>query len=165
VRWFATHETDLSAEKFLGLFIEHYVRAHSIPTSIVSDRDVRFQSDFWRAFTKAMETRLRFSTAFHPQPDRLAENANDTVQTFLRAFAMSNVNTWDNLLTLAEFTYNASVHKVTQVTPFEAGLGYVPRLPIDFLLTPVRDATAGQKEAAEFTNKIEMRLREIRERL
>lgn len=101
MRWFATREANLIVEKFASLFIEHYVRAQGIPTSIVSDCDVRFQSNFWRAFTKAMGTRLRFSTAFHPQTDGLAEKANDTVQTFLRAYATSNVKAWDNLLPLA----------------------------------------------------------------
>lgn len=113
VHWFARREADLSAEKFASLFIEHHVHAHGIPTLIVSDRNVWFQSDFWRAFTKAIGTRLRFSTAFHPQTDGLAEKPNESIQTFLRAYATSNVNAWDKLLVLAEFMYNASVHKVT----------------------------------------------------
>jgi hypothetical protein len=46
VQWFATREADPTAKKFVMLFINNSVRTHGIPTSIVSDRDVRFQSAF-----------------------------------------------------------------------------------------------------------------------
>lgn len=81
------------------------------------------------------------------------------------AYAISNIKTWDNLLLLAEFTYNATACKVTRVARFEADLGYILYLPIDFLLIPTRNMTAGQEEAASFTAHIEARLHEICERL
>ena len=34
--------------------------------SIVSDRDPRFTTHFWKSFQKAMGTRLTMSTTFHP---------------------------------------------------------------------------------------------------
>jgi hypothetical protein len=33
---------------------------------------------------------------------------------------------WDNLLPVAEFTYNVATYKVTQVSPFEADIRYIP---------------------------------------
>ncbi|GJZ41210.1 putative reverse transcriptase domain-containing protein [Tanacetum coccineum] len=42
------------------------IRLYGTPTSIVSDRDPRFTSRFWKGLQNAWGTRLKFSTAFHP---------------------------------------------------------------------------------------------------
>jgi hypothetical protein len=97
-------EAELSAQKFARLFLDYYVRAHRIPMAIITDRDVRFQSVFWKAFTKAFSTKWKFSTAFHPQMDGLAEKANDIVQTFLPAYATADLNECNAYLSLVEFT-------------------------------------------------------------
>jgi hypothetical protein len=39
-------EADLTAEKFVRLFLKHYVCTHGVSTEIVSDRDIGFQSVF-----------------------------------------------------------------------------------------------------------------------
>jgi hypothetical protein len=74
------------------LFLDHYVRAHGIVTAIVTGKDVRFQSAFWEAFTKAVDTKYKFIMAFYLQMDRLAETANDTLQMFLHACATADLN-------------------------------------------------------------------------
>nr|GEX96773.1 putative reverse transcriptase domain-containing protein [Tanacetum cinerariifolium] len=51
---------------------------HEIPLSIICDQDPRFTSKFWKAFQKAMGTRLDMSTAYHPETDRQSER---TIQT------------------------------------------------------------------------------------
>jgi hypothetical protein len=43
-----TTEEDLSAEAFARLFLKESVLLHGMPTKIVSDRDPRFVSTFWR---------------------------------------------------------------------------------------------------------------------
>ena len=50
-------------------YVNEIVRLHGIPISIVSDRDPRFTSRFWKSFQEALGTRLNFSTSFHPQTD------------------------------------------------------------------------------------------------
>jgi hypothetical protein len=49
------------------LFLREVVRLHGIPASIVSDRDVRFISQFWTALHEHMGSKLFMSTANHPQ--------------------------------------------------------------------------------------------------
>ena len=53
-------------EEFCKLYIREMVRLHGVPVSIVSDRDPRFTTQFWKSFQRAMGTQLRMSTAFHP---------------------------------------------------------------------------------------------------
>jgi hypothetical protein len=73
------------------------------------------------------------STAFHPQTDGQAEKANSIVERYLRAYAGERQNEWDQLLALAEFAYNATRQKSIEMSPFEADLSYIPRMPLDAL--------------------------------
>jgi len=57
--------TELLAEKYM----QKVVRLHGVPVSIVSDRDTKFLSHFWRSLQESLGTRLKFSTAYHPQTD------------------------------------------------------------------------------------------------
>ncbi|GJY61756.1 putative reverse transcriptase domain-containing protein [Tanacetum coccineum] len=58
-----------SMGKLAKLYLKEVVTRHGIPVSIICDRDGRFTSGFWRAFQKALGTRLDMSTAYHPQTD------------------------------------------------------------------------------------------------
>ncbi|KAA3473692.1 integrase [Gossypium australe] len=60
---------DYPLQKLAKLYVVEIVRLHGVPVSIISDRDPRFTSRFWRALHQALGTRLDFSTAFHPQTD------------------------------------------------------------------------------------------------
>ena len=48
------------------IFMDAVVRVHSLPRGIVSDRDTKFTSNFWREVFKLMGTTLRMSSGFHP---------------------------------------------------------------------------------------------------
>jgi len=56
-----------SLEKLTSLYISEIVRLHGVPSSIVSDKDPRFTSRFWGSLNKALGTKLRLSSAYHPQ--------------------------------------------------------------------------------------------------
>ena len=60
------------------------VRLHGIPLSMVSDRDPRFTSRFWKELQLALGTRLNFSTAFHPQIDGQSERAIQVLEDMLQ---------------------------------------------------------------------------------
>jgi len=61
------------------------------------------------------------STAIHPQTDGQTERLNQTMDHYLRAFSNSEQDNWVELLPLAEFDYNNSVHHSTRMMPFWAG--------------------------------------------
>nr|GFD09304.1 reverse transcriptase [Tanacetum cinerariifolium] len=61
---------DYSISRLAEIFQQEIVRLHVTPSVIVSDRDPSFASCFWKGLQKAWGTRLKFSTAFHPQTVR-----------------------------------------------------------------------------------------------
>ena len=58
-----------SPQKLAELFMNHIVSLHGVPMSIISDRDPRFTSRFWKRLMKELGVKLNLSTAFHPQTD------------------------------------------------------------------------------------------------
>ena len=66
---FLPMQVNLLLPQLAELYMSEIVRLHGIPISIVSDRDTRFTSWFWRALQEAFSTVLNYSTAFHPQTD------------------------------------------------------------------------------------------------
>nr|GFC29523.1 putative nucleotidyltransferase, ribonuclease H [Tanacetum cinerariifolium] len=68
--------------------------------TIVSDRDPRFASRFWKGLQKAWGTRLKFSTAFHPQTDGQSERTIQTLEDMLRSCALEKCRAlicWDQV--------------------------------------------------------------------
>ena len=72
------------ASKVARLFLDHVVRLHRLPKTIVSDRDVRFMSYFWKTLWHMLGTKLKFSTAYHPQTDGQTEAINGSLGDLLR---------------------------------------------------------------------------------
>nr|GEZ04595.1 reverse transcriptase domain-containing protein [Tanacetum cinerariifolium] len=58
---------------------------HGVPISIISDRDSKFTSRFWRSPQEALGTRLDMSTAYHPEMDGQSERTIQTLEDMLRA--------------------------------------------------------------------------------
>ena len=55
--------------KIAKLYFDEIVKLYGLPKTIVSDKDVRFMSYFWKILWHLVGTKLKFSTAFHPQTD------------------------------------------------------------------------------------------------
>ena len=66
---FSSRANDLHIGEILPVVYREIVDLHGVLVSIVSDRDPRFTTHFWKSFQKAMGTRLAMSTDFHPQTD------------------------------------------------------------------------------------------------
>ena len=60
----------ISAKEVAKLFWHHVGRLHGIPSVVISDRDVRFTSRFWRELWRVLGTDLRMGSGFHPESSR-----------------------------------------------------------------------------------------------
>jgi transposase InsO family protein len=118
------------------LFWEKIISDSGLPKIIISDRDPKFTSEFWKGLSKLMATNLSMSTAYHPQTDGLAEKMIQTLEDLIRrycAFGLSfkdkdgYVHDWKTLLPALELAYNSSKHSTTGQTSFEIERGFNPR--------------------------------------
>jgi hypothetical protein len=133
---FCPTHTSVTAPEVAKIFFNKVFSQHGLPKVIVSDRDAKFTSHFWRTIFQEIGTKLSMSTAFHPQTDGQTERMNRTLEEMLRAYSTYNQDQWDEYLPTAEFAYNNSKQPSTGYTPFELDCGQHP-------LTPASLATQG----------------------
>ncbi|GBG62952.1 hypothetical protein CBR_g34652 [Chara braunii] len=128
-------------EYVIRLLKENWVRDFGLPKSIVSDRDVRFTSELWKAAAAEQGTQLQMTSGNHPEANGQAEQLNRVVQHLLRHYIKPNQVDWDEKLALITSLCNNVVHNATGVSPNSLPLTFKPRLPLDFLL-PENQQTA-----------------------
>nr|GEX90907.1 reverse transcriptase domain-containing protein [Tanacetum cinerariifolium] len=92
-------ETD-PMDKLARIYLKEVVTRHGILISIISDRDPRFASNFWRSLQNALGTRLDLSIAYHPETDGQSERTIQTLEDMLRACAINFGKGWVNHLPL-----------------------------------------------------------------
>ncbi len=144
---YAPTTSDVDAPGVAKLFLAHVVRAHGMPHTIVSDRDTRFTSSFWRQLMAALGTKLAMSTAFHPQTDGQTERANRTLEEQIRAYVSPRHDDWDVWLPVLELALNNARNDSTGFSPFFLNHGRHAAMPIDRAVrTPV---VAGSNAAAD----------------
>lgn len=136
---FVPTTTNATAPGTARLFFNMVGRYHGLPKIIVSDRDPKFNSTFWRALWQQFDTKLAMSTAFHPETDGQTERTNRTLEQVLRAFVAYNQTNWDEILPAAEFAINNSVSSSTGMSPFYLAYGQHPVVPSSLLSPNQRD--------------------------
>ena len=82
----STHKTDDIA----NIFMKEIFKLHGLPKAIISDRDVKFTSKFWKGLFADLGTKLSFSTAYHPQTDGQTKRVNQVLEDMLRMYVMEN---------------------------------------------------------------------------
>ena len=98
--------SNATAKDVARLFIRHIIRHHGIPQNIVSDRDTKFISNFWRAITSTLNIQLKMSSADHPETDGQSEHTNRTVIEMLRSFVNVRNTDWVEHLPIVEICIN-----------------------------------------------------------
>ncbi|KAL4296520.1 hypothetical protein GQ457_12G014490 [Hibiscus cannabinus] len=91
---------NMSSDILTELYIREVIRLHGVLTSIVSDRDPKFTSRFWKSLQKALACEINFG------------------------------KNWEKSIPLVEFAYNNCYQTSIQMAPFEALYGRRCKTPI-----------------------------------
>jgi hypothetical protein len=70
-----------------------------------------------------MDTRLNFSSAYHPQTNGQTERVNQILENLLRTCVLKDSKNCDNYLLYVEFSYNNNFQKILEMSPFEVLYG------------------------------------------
>jgi predicted aspartyl protease len=135
----ACHQT-ISGVQTGRLLLEMMLDLGKLPSSIVSDRDVRFTGAAWGQLWRGLNAKLKMSTAYHPQTDGQTEKMNSTMQTVLRSYAERRED-WDEWLPFVAAAYNSTQQESTKRTPFE--LNFHDARSIDPLQWAIKEGQPG----------------------
>lgn len=119
-----------TAEECARLFLSNIYQYHGLPKKLISDREPRFTSEFWKAFCRRLGMKPAYSTSFHPQTDGQTERTNRVVEEVLRHFIGKDHQDWEDLLPLVQFAINNSKSSSTGETPFFLNHGTHPATPV-----------------------------------
>jgi hypothetical protein len=160
VAHFIPVNTTYSGAKLAELYMARIVCLHGMPKKIVSDRGSQFTSRYWKKLHESLDTRLNFSSAYHPQTDGQTERTNQVLEDMLRACALKQGRSWDKSLPYAEFSYNNSYQASLKMSPFEALYDRKCRTPLYWDQTGER-----QLFGLEIIQEAEEQVHQIRENL
>jgi hypothetical protein len=123
VAHFILVKTTYKGSKLAELYIVRIMCLHGVPKKIVSDRGTQFTSRFWEKLHEAMDTKLNFSSTYHPQTVGQTERVNQILEDMLRACALKHKKGCDKCLLYAEFSYNNSYKENLYMSPFKVLYG------------------------------------------
>ena len=93
MRHFIPCKTTNDASHISHLFFKEVVRIHGIPLTIVSNRDVKFMSHFWKTLCSRLGINISFGSAYHPQTDDHTKVVNRVLDNLLRCLTKEHGKT------------------------------------------------------------------------
>jgi hypothetical protein len=123
VAHFVPVKTTYSSAKLAELYMSRIVCLHGVPKKIMLNRGSEFMSKFWEKLHESVDTKLNFSSAYHPQTEGQTKRTNQILEDMLRACALKYGKSWDKSLPYAESSYNNSYQASIEMAPFEALYG------------------------------------------
>ena len=129
-------------------------RLHGVCMTIVSYRDPKFTSNFWKGFFKGFGTNLNLSTTYHPESDEETERTNKIIEDMLIMYVMDQLSKSEDYIHLVEFAYNNGYHASLKMSPFETLYGRKCNTPVSWD-NPTDRSVVGQKLLKEMEDQME----------
>ena len=114
------------------IFLKEIFRLHGVPKMVIFDRDVKFTSNIWKSLFVGLETKINFSTSYHPETDGKTKQSNQVIEDMLRMYVMEKPTKQEDYLHLVEFAYNNVYQASTKMSPFEILYGRKCTTPVSW---------------------------------
>ena len=148
----------MSSKQTAELFFDRIVTLHGLPSKIVSDRDTRFTSNFWKELTRILGVQQNMSTSFHPQTDGQSERMNRIIEDMLRCYIQRQTE-WEKWLPFVEIAINNSQSSTTGQSPYFSNYGFHPQFKGVRL---IEERVSNVPTAVQFVNEIQKNLEHIK---
>ena len=115
----------LSVPESANLFFSNIVRLFGVPKMVLHNHDSRFTSILWKALWELLETKVIFTSTYHPQMDGQVKREHHTIEQSLRCYLIKlnlEQSKWVELLPFFEFAINASVQDSSELSPQKTGV-------------------------------------------
>ena len=66
------------------IFLKEMFLFHGLQKMVISDQDVKFMSNFWKSLFAGLETKINFSTSYHPETNGQTKRTNQVIEDMLR---------------------------------------------------------------------------------
>jgi hypothetical protein len=141
---------------------DHY----SVTKEIVSEKDPKFNCNFWKGLFKGFERNLNNITTYHPDSYGQIKRTNKIIKDMLRMYVMDQTSKWEDYIDLVEFAYNNGYQLSLQMSPFKALYRRKCNTPMswDNLVDIVVDGVNFLKEMEEIMTRIKHNLKASQDR-
>ncbi len=126
-----------TAEAVIQALLENWIYIYGAPEKILSDNGTQFASAIFDVVCKTLGIRQKFATVYHPEANGMIERFHQymkqklAIKAYTKQLDYWNEANWDTYLASIVYSYNASVHTVTNFAPFKLLYGRNVKLNID----------------------------------
>lgn len=85
---------------------------------LITDQGTEFNNKIMEYITKLLGIRKKYTTAYNPQADGLAENMMRTIKDMLATCVSTAQDDWSEYVEIIQLLYNTTVSSATDRTPF-----------------------------------------------
>ena len=121
--------TDKEAETTGEAIFNRWICRYGTPLEIVSDNGKEFRNKLATELYKRLDIEHTTTVAYHPQCNAQAEVCNKTIAKYLNSFVDESTLDWEQYLAPMAFSYNTSLHRSIQTTPYFLTYGQDARTP------------------------------------
>lgn len=118
-----------SADEVAKAFAEEIVLKHGIPEVVLSDQGTNFLSKIFKQLCKTFGIEKIQTSSHRPQSNGSLERWHRSMKEYFRHYIANDQRNWVDLIPIACFAHNTTVHSVTAFTPFEIFHGFKANVP------------------------------------